>query len=49
MKNIRNLINNNSLLVLIIILAGILRFTFLGKFPVSLNWDEVSRLYGLAK
>ena len=45
MKNIRNLINNNSLLVLIIILAGILRFTFLGKFPVSLNWDEVSHGY----
>ncbi len=36
---------NKILLVLIIALGIILRFAYLDKFPVSLNWDEVSQGY----
>ena len=40
-----NLIKKNYLLVLVILLAAMLRFTVISKVPPSLNWDEVSHGY----
>ena len=38
---------NNIILVLIVILAAVLRFTLLTYNPPSLNWDEVSHGYNV--
>ena len=37
--------NNKLILVLILLLAGFLRFWQLGNLPASLNWDEISHGY----
>ena len=45
LKKIGKLIIDNKILLLVLLLASVLRFSVISKVPPSLNWDEVSHGY----